>query len=689
MKCLEKDRSRRYETANGLARDVERYLADESVEACPPSSGYRLRKLVRRYRGPVVAASIIFLLLVGGIAGTTWGLIRAERSRKQAQERLRQVEKGSEILASVFRDLDPISEEKEGKELRAILGDRLTQAAEELEGGGVGDPLLVANLQNRLGLSLLNLGWAKRAIPLLEKARATRATGLGVDHPDTLDSMSNLASCYQTAAQRDQALPLLEKTLELRRARLGPDHPDTLTSMHNLAFGYHADGQRDRALRLYEETLKLRQARLGLDHPNTLDTMNSLGVGYTDAGDLDRALPLLEKTLELRRARQGPDHLVTLNSMNNLAEVYKAAGDLGRALPLLEETFKLTRAKVGPDHPDTLVSMNNLAAGYRADGKLDRALPLYEETLKRRRARLGPDHADTLTSMNNLAEGYQAAGQLDRALPLLEETLKLMRAKLAPDHPNTLGSMNNLAAGYRAAGQLDRALPLLEETLKLFRVRLRPDHPNTLIVMNNLGEGYKAAGQLDRALPLLREAATGVEKQRFNHPRAGQILNSLIGLQEQLKRFDEAEAWRRKRVAVVKERRGAGSLEYAAELSALGANLLQQEKWTDAEPVLRESLALREKREPGAWATHSTRSLVGGALLGQKQYAEAEPLLVQGYEGLKARAATIPPAARSRLTEAAVRLVRLYEAWGKPEQAAAWKAKLGLADLPADVFAKP
>ena len=116
MKCLEKDRSRRYETANGLARDVERYLADESVEACPPSAGYRLRKFVRRHRGPVLAAAIIFLLLVGGIVGTTWGLIRADRARKaeadraegektanaQAQKRLQQIEKGSEILASVF-----------------------------------------------------------------------------------------------------------------------------------------------------------------------------------------------------------------------------------------------------------------------------------------------------------------------------------------------------------------------------------------------------------------------------------------------------------------------------------------------------------------------------------------------------------------------------------------------------------
>ena len=81
MKALEKDRTRRYETANGLARDIERYLADEVVEARPPTSGYRLRKFVRRHKGQVIAASLVLLALLAGIAGTTFGLVRAERQR--------------------------------------------------------------------------------------------------------------------------------------------------------------------------------------------------------------------------------------------------------------------------------------------------------------------------------------------------------------------------------------------------------------------------------------------------------------------------------------------------------------------------------------------------------------------------------------------------------------------------------
>jgi serine/threonine protein kinase len=76
MKALEKDRTRRYDTANGLARDLQRYLADEVVEARPPSRGYRLKKFVRRHTGQVIAASLVLLALLGGIVGTTLVLQR-------------------------------------------------------------------------------------------------------------------------------------------------------------------------------------------------------------------------------------------------------------------------------------------------------------------------------------------------------------------------------------------------------------------------------------------------------------------------------------------------------------------------------------------------------------------------------------------------------------------------------------
>jgi tetratricopeptide (TPR) repeat protein len=86
MKCLEKGRDRRYETANGLARDLQRYLADEPVEARPPTAAYRLGKFLRRHRGPVLAASLVLLALLGGIVGTTVGMLGAEQRRVEAEE---------------------------------------------------------------------------------------------------------------------------------------------------------------------------------------------------------------------------------------------------------------------------------------------------------------------------------------------------------------------------------------------------------------------------------------------------------------------------------------------------------------------------------------------------------------------------------------------------------------------------
>ena len=84
MKCLEKSRDRRYETAIALGRDIERYLADEPVEARPPSAGYRIGKFLRRNRGPVAAAAAVAVALVIGLLGFAWQATIARNQRDKA-----------------------------------------------------------------------------------------------------------------------------------------------------------------------------------------------------------------------------------------------------------------------------------------------------------------------------------------------------------------------------------------------------------------------------------------------------------------------------------------------------------------------------------------------------------------------------------------------------------------------------
>ena len=131
----------------------------------------------------------------------------------------------------------------------------------------------------------------------------------------------------------------------------------------------------------------------------------------------------------------------------------------------------------------------------------------------------------------------------------------------------------------------------------------------------------------------------------------------------------------------------ADRLWLAADLSGLGLSLINQSRWSEAERVLRECLAIRAESIPDGWQRFAAMTHLGEAIMGQGRYDEAEKLVVTGYEGMKARESTIPKRLPF-LAAAAARVVRLYEAWDKPDQARAWAKKLGLADLPADVFSR-
>ncbi len=645
LKALSKERDRRYETANGFAADVGRFLNHEPVTAGPVTARYRMRKFVRRNRPQVIAGSLMLLILLGGIVGTTLGLVEAkqqqqlavaaqqaeaeraegerlakldaqeneklaiaaaaaekvakldaETKRQDAERNLAFAKKGNDILGSVFAGLDPKARYATIAELRNALRDNLVKAVKELDGSAIGDPLEVAAMQEKLGLSLLGLGEANLAIKVFSKEFATRKERLGIDHPTTLTTMSNLAQCYQAVGKMEKALPLMEQTLKLRTAKLGAEHPDTLVAMHNLAGS------------------------------------------YLDFSRVDEALTMMEETLKLRIAKQGADH------------------------------------------PQTLASMNNLAGGYQAVGKMNKALPLMEETLKLHIAKLGAEHPNTLGSMNNLAAGYQAVGKMEKALPLMEQTLKLRTAKLEAEHPDTIMSIDYLVRGYLAVGKLDRALQHMEESLKVRTAKLGAAHPDTLMAMNNLAMGYLDFGKMEQALQLFEQAASSIEKRRFQDLSAKSVIPNTIFAYEEAKQYEKAEAWRRKWLAVVKAETGVTSAAYAGELAALGLLLLKQQKWIEAEPLLREALAIREKVQPDAWTTFNTQSMLDGALLGQKKYADAEPLLLAGYGGIKVRFDKTPAAdpARlamlNRLPEAVDRLIELYTAINKPDEVKKWRA---------------
>jgi tetratricopeptide (TPR) repeat protein len=215
--------------------------------------------------------------------------------------------------------------------------------------------------------------------------------------------------------------------------------------------------------------------------------------------------------------------------------------------------------------------------------------------------------------------------------------LKERTAKFGADHPATLRAQGNLGVNYRDSGRPSEGAHLMEEALR--RARGRPEAMAVLGELPTaLAMAYDACGQLTRSEPLYREqVATGRELFGPDNPRTVNAIR------------------------------------------ALGWNLLRQERWSDAEPIFRESLAIATKTEPDSWYTFNNQWLLGGALVRQGKYAEAEPLLVQGYEGMRAREATVP-SGRANLTAGVKRLISIYEQRQRWHDAASWRARLGLPD---------
>ena len=473
MKCLEKDRTRRYGTATALADDISHYLADEPVLACPPSAGYRLRKSLRRNKGPATAAALVLIVLIAGMIGTTLGLVQSRQEEAKAKASQEDALQKEAQARAAEADMRTVLEFFQGTVLAAArpkgqeggLGiDATIRAAVDAAEPQIADkfrdkPLVEAAICQTLGRTYFHQGEYARASAQFERALQLRRANLGLQHPDTVQSMTSLGSAYVEAGRPNDALPLHELAVKLSKAMLGPEHQDTLSSRLYLAWAYRVAGHPENGVPLLEDTLKLSKAKLGAEHPQTLETMNTLALLYQAAGRFNEALPLYEETLRLRKAKLGPEHQDTLNTMGGLASGYQAAGRFKEALPLLEETLKLSKAKLGVEHPNTLESMRNLAWVLQAVGRVDDALPLLEEALKLSKAKLGDEHRYTLSTGIQLARAYQAVGRNNDALLLWEKNLPALRkaTKANPTNAMVYSNLGNALLNLRELAEAEAA----------------------------------------------------------------------------------------------------------------------------------------------------------------------------------------------------------------------------------------
>ena len=531
MKAIDKDRARRYETANAFASDIGRYLENEPVLAAAPSAVYKFRKFARRNKAALGVATAMVALLVGGIIATSWQAVRATVERDKAEEAREEAEAISAFLVEMFEIVRP-DEEKDGREVK--VADVLDNAVKRLETDLLDQPARQAKLQRAIGMNYFLLGLSREAIPLQEQVLEFHLKHSGREHFETLAAMNDLSVSYVDAGRDKEALKMLEKVWELNRKVLGPENPLTLAAMNNLGSYYHADpGRREDALKMREKVWEMRRKVSGPEHPNTLAAMSNLAQSYRDAGRREDALKMLEKIWELNQKVNGPEHPNTLAALNNLALSYRDAGREGEALKMLKKVWELNQKVSGPEHPNTLAAMHNLALSYHDAGRTEDALKLLEKVSDLQRKVSGPEHPHTLTAIGFLAESYHDAGREEEALELREKVWDLRRKVSGPDHPNTLTAMGFLAMSYHDGGREEEALKLREKVLEL-RLKVNgSEHPRTLKAVNNLESSYKTCENPDRRIDGYKRLVELIPEKTEFHSKLGRHLY-------EAKRYDES-----------------------------------------------------------------------------------------------------------------------------------------------------
>ena len=511
MKCLEKDRTRRYDTATGLAADLTRHLTNEPVVARPPSAAYRFQKAWGRHQAAIAVAALITLVLVAATVVSVW-------QATLAKQRLAESEAISKFLAEVFESPDP------DRNSRTItVAEALGTAARKVDSDLAGHPARQAALRSTLANTYFSLGLIVEAIPLKEKARDYYLANSGPEHPNTITAMHELASLYWLMDRREEAFKLRAQVLPLSRKVNGPEDAQTLWSMADLASSYSALGHRDEAFKLRQEVLDLTRKVKGPEHSDTIGMMGNLANSYVDLGREGDAMKLREEVLRLRRKVHGPEHPLTLSAMANLAISYAGLGRLKDTVSLLEQGLEVSRKVNGPEHPRTIEMMMNLMNSYRQIGRLDEAIKLGDQVLLLSRKVNGPEHPTTIRILINQGDSCRQIGRLDEALTLGDQALQMSRKVNGLEHSDTLWSMESLGELYRRVGRLDESLELFDQILSLRRKVNGPEHHQTLKSIEDLAIASARSERWDRSLKLWEELVA--VSRKLDGPEHSRMLN--------------------------------------------------------------------------------------------------------------------------------------------------------------------
>jgi serine/threonine protein kinase/tetratricopeptide (TPR) repeat protein len=384
MKALEKDRRRRYETANDLAADLMRHLTGRPVEACSPSTWYRCRKFARRNRASLTSAGLVALALIAGTAISVW---QASRARTAADDARLRADESQQVVDFLAKDVFGATAHGKGRGRSVTLGELLNQADATIATRFPRQPLVEASVRMTLSRSYFWTGDQTRSARHAARAAELRARHLGPEHPDTLEALAEQAwdlcqNGWANGKLDDMAEPIARRAFGARRRVLGPAHRDTLWSQAVLAMTISHLGRHEEAEMLAAPAEQLAVRNLGPEHEATLFAQDLLGMIAERRGDFARADMLFRHSLAARERTLDSLDILTIHTLAALSRNLLNQGRRAEARPLLRETVDRCCRAFGVCHVQTEWQLDYLLPLLRSDEDYATTRLLCEQWLR-------------------------------------------------------------------------------------------------------------------------------------------------------------------------------------------------------------------------------------------------------------------------------------------------------------------
>ena len=472
LKAIEKDRSRRYDTANTLAGDLQRYLNNEPVSARPPSRSYRMRKFVARHRFGVSAAAAMLALIIASAGVILVQSVRVARERDRAATEAAKALSINEFLQQMLASANPT-----GTGSRTVTVVEALSAAERRLHGTLGtQPEVAAAVRRTLAGTYQGLGEFDSAERILNEAVNTaRAANR---RQDLVADLAQLADLHRDRHAREEALRVGREALDLARASGGA--PEQIVEIQFIiAETLRENGDTDAALPLATEVLDARRRIFGADSFPVASSYQQLANIVAAKGDLARAQQLRQQAVDLMRKVRGPQHFTTTQALNDLATSHLARDEFEKALEALEEVTAGQRATLGDTHPALATTVENLANVLFRLNRHPEAVAKLEEVLAIRRKAFGDDSMPVARTMFNLGQVYTSTKDLERAETTLPDAVTRLERALGAKHPDMISAYRGLGTLRDAQDRWPEGLALFEKSLALSVETSGPDSATT------------------------------------------------------------------------------------------------------------------------------------------------------------------------------------------------------------------